>query len=307
VPGPWTHRDVWANGIRLHIAEAGSGPLVLLLHGFGEFWWTWRHQLAGLADAGFHAVAVDLRGCGDSDKPPRGYDAWTMAGDLAALVRGLGATRAAVIGHGEGGLLGWALAAVHPRVVACLAVLAAPHPLALRSAIGRGLTRPWSAANRAALARCAPIFGMQLPWLPEYRLRRHDGALIETYLRTWSGPRWTHAPEFQEVCARSRQAIRVPAAAHCAVEPWRWAVRAQLRADGRRFATALDRTLELPVLAVHGALGPLEPAARESARWAIGKYEYQLLPDVGHFPHQEVPHTTTRLLAGFLAEHGPAG
>ena len=68
-------------------------PLVVLLHGFPEFWWTWRRQLPALADAGFRAVAVDLRGYGDSDKPPRGYDLWTLAGDVAGLIRALGERR----------------------------------------------------------------------------------------------------------------------------------------------------------------------------------------------------------------------
>src|SRR5918992_4221940 len=90
VDGPWAHRFVSANGSRFHVVELGSGPLVLLLHGFPEFWWSWRHQLVGLADAGFRAVAVDLRGYGDSDKPPRGYDAWTLAGDVGGLVKDLG-------------------------------------------------------------------------------------------------------------------------------------------------------------------------------------------------------------------------
>jgi pimeloyl-ACP methyl ester carboxylesterase len=70
INGPWTHRDVTANGTRFHLASVGEGPLVLLLHGFPEFWWTWRHQLVALAEAGYRAVAVDLRGYGGSDKPP---------------------------------------------------------------------------------------------------------------------------------------------------------------------------------------------------------------------------------------------
>lgn len=68
IDGPWTHRDVAANGARFHIAELGDGPLVLLLHGFPQFWWTWRHQLTALADAGYRAVAMDLRGVGGSDR-----------------------------------------------------------------------------------------------------------------------------------------------------------------------------------------------------------------------------------------------
>ena len=107
--------------------------MVLLLHGFGEFWWTWRHQLTALADAGFRVVAADLRGYGDSDKPPRGYDAWTLAGDVAGLVKSLGERRAHLVGHAWGGMLAWTAAALHPRVVASVSALGAAHPLALRA------------------------------------------------------------------------------------------------------------------------------------------------------------------------------
>src|SRR5260221_12496318 len=88
--GPWSHRWVSANGTRFHIAESGDGPLVLLLHGFPEFWWTWREQLSSLKGAGFRAVAVDLRGFGGSDKPPRGYDLVTAASDAAGRGRSPG-------------------------------------------------------------------------------------------------------------------------------------------------------------------------------------------------------------------------
>ena len=80
---------------------------MLLLHGFPEFWWTWRHQLAALPGAGFRAVAVDLRGYGGSDKPPRGYDLVTGAADAAGLIRALGKANAVVVGHALGGLIAW--------------------------------------------------------------------------------------------------------------------------------------------------------------------------------------------------------
>jgi len=118
VPGPWTHRDVGANGQKFHVAELGDGPLILLLHGFPQFWWAWREQLVGLADAGWRAVAVDLRGYGASDKPPRGYDALTLSSDVAGLVRALGERTAVVVGHDWGGLLGWTVATLHLSVVA---------------------------------------------------------------------------------------------------------------------------------------------------------------------------------------------
>ncbi len=121
VDGPWTHRTVRANGIALHIAEMGTGPLVLFLHGFPQFWWTWRQQLTDLADAGFHAVAVDLRGFGASDKTPRGYDAPNLAADIASLVTALGERDAILVGNDLGGLLAWTVAATRPEVVRRLA------------------------------------------------------------------------------------------------------------------------------------------------------------------------------------------
>jgi pimeloyl-ACP methyl ester carboxylesterase len=289
--GPWRHRWVSANGIRLHLVEAGEGPLVVLLHGFPEFWWSWRHQLVGLAGAGHRVVAVDLRGYGDSDKPPRGYDLWTLAGDVAGLIRALGERQAVVVGHDWGGLIGWTLAALHPRLVRGLVVLGAPHPLTLRRALWRPHAGPvWP-----------HLLGFQLPLRPERSLRADGGQRVERLLRDWSGPGWAAAPEFAEVVARNRAAMLVGGTAHCALEYHRWAVRSQFRGDGRRFARALARPLTLPVLQLHGALDPCfpEPIAAASGRWAPRR-EYHVLPDCGHFPHQEAPRGSTRLISDFL-------
>src|SRR3954465_11366875 len=117
VDGPWSHRDVRSGGYRFHVAEMGSGPPGLLLHGFPEFWWCWRYQLQGLSDAGLRAVAPDLRGYGGSDKPPRGYDLPTLAGGVAGLVSALGERHAVLVGHGWGGLIAWTTAVLHPEVV----------------------------------------------------------------------------------------------------------------------------------------------------------------------------------------------
>src|SRR5271167_2128833 len=140
IAGPWRDLDVHANGIRFHVVEAVPGqgvstpaterPLVILLHGFGSFWWSWRHQLRGLTGA--RVVAVDLRGYGGSDKPPRGYDGWTLAGDTAGLIRALGHSSATLIGHVDGGLVGWTTALLHSRLVRAIALISSPHPAALR-------------------------------------------------------------------------------------------------------------------------------------------------------------------------------
>ncbi|KAA2262462.1 alpha/beta hydrolase [Solihabitans fulvus] len=299
VSGPWTHRDVSANGIRLHVAELGDGPLVLLLHGFPEFWWSWRHQLTGLAQAGYRAVAVDLRGYGDSDKPPRGYDGWTLAGDVAGLVKALGERRADLVGHAWGGLLAWTVGAMHPRVVRSVSAISAPHPLALRRAIRRHPRGQGRAAGH--------VFRFQLPLAPERWLTRDGAANVERLLRTWSGPKWTVVPGFDEAVRRNRAAMLVPGVAHSALEYYRWAARSQLRGDGRRFAEAVDRRLDVPVLQLHGADDPvmLLSTAQASANWLGPRSEHRYLDGVGHFPHQEAPHTTTRTLIEFLAHGEP--
>jgi pimeloyl-ACP methyl ester carboxylesterase len=293
VAGPWQHGRVSANGIQLHTVSCGEGPLVVLLHGFPEFWWSWRHQLVALAESGHRAVAVDLRGYGDSDKPPRGYDLWTLAGDVAGLIRALGERQAVVVGHDWGGLIGWTLTALHPRLVSRLAVLGAPHPLVLRR-LGWRAPRAVGDGWRHAL-------GVQVPMLPERSLRRDGAARVERLLRAWSGPEWTATPEFAEVVDRNRAAMRVSGVAHCSVEYHRWALRSQLRGDGRRFARELSRSTQVPVLQVHGAADRCfrEAAARASGRWAPNR-AYHVLERCGHFPHQEQPAATSRLLTGFL-------
>jgi len=275
------------------VAEAGTGPLVILLHGFPEFWWSWRHQLPALAAAGRRAVAVDLRGYGDSDKPPRGYDLWTLSGDVAGLVRALGERQADLVGQDWGGTLGWCTAALHPRVVRSATVLAAAHPRAM----GQALLR--DPAQRSA-ARYLATF--QVPWVPERDLVRDGAVLVEDILRSGAGPRWPASSEFTSVAQRYREAMLIPAAAHCALEYYRWVGRSQFRFDGRRFSRAVNRVARVPVLQLHGADDPyvLERTARRSARWAGNGYRYEVLPGVGHFVAQEAPEQTTALLTEFL-------
>jgi len=123
-----THRVVEANGIRLHIAEQGSGPLVLLCHGFPECWYSWRHQLGALAAAGFHAVAPDLRGYGRSDRP-EGDEKYTVihhVGDMVGLLDALGAKDAVIAGHDVGATIAWTAALMRPDRFRSVIALAVP-------------------------------------------------------------------------------------------------------------------------------------------------------------------------------------
>ncbi|KAJ6806170.1 uncharacterized protein M6B38_176270 [Iris pallida] len=116
------HRTVEVNGIRMHLAEKGKGPLVLFLHGFPELWYSWRHQIVGVASRGYHAVAPDLRGYGDTDAPSAvsDYSIFRIVGDLVALIGSLGQDQVFVVGHDWGALVAWYLCMFRPDKVKAL-------------------------------------------------------------------------------------------------------------------------------------------------------------------------------------------
>lgn len=285
---------VAANGARFHVATMGDGPLVLLLHGFPEFWWAWRHQLPALAEAGYRAAAMDLRGYGASDKPPRGYGPLTLAADVAGVIRSLGSRDAVVVGHGLGGLVAWTVATVHDGQVRRVAAVSAPHPRRLRTA---------HLTDLAQLRASRHVLGFQRPLVPERRLVAHEGATVTRLLRLWSGPAWPDA----EAEARYRQAVQIPGVAHCAMESYRWAVRSLPRTDGLRYARQMKTPVQVPTLLLHGELDTtvLPSSALGSGRYVEAPYRWRLLPGVGHFPHEEAPDAFNAELLGWLADPEP--
>ena len=130
----FTSRTVTANGQRIHLVEAGHGPLVLFVHGFPEIWYSWRHQLTALADAGYHAVAIDQRGFGRSSKPPHIHDyrITELVADVLGVVEAIGAKTATVVGHDWGAPVAWTAAWTHPEVFTSVVGLSVPFA-------GRGL------------------------------------------------------------------------------------------------------------------------------------------------------------------------
>jgi pimeloyl-ACP methyl ester carboxylesterase len=125
-----THsRFISTNGIRMHYAEAGAGPLVVLLHGFPESWYSWRHQLDALAEAGFHAVAPDLRGYGQTDQPKdlEAYDIFQLTGDVVGLVHALGEQSAVIVGHDWGAWITAYAALFRPDLFRAVALLSVPY------------------------------------------------------------------------------------------------------------------------------------------------------------------------------------
>jgi epoxide hydrolase 4 len=155
LPPDLEHRNATVNGINMHYVSAGSGPVVVLLHGFPEFWYSWRHQIAGLADS-FRVVAPDLRGYNETEN--RGpYDTATLEADVLSLLTHLGVERAHIVGHDWGAALAWQLAMNHPDAVHTLTICNVPHPVLFT----KGLRQP------SQLLKSWYVFAFQIPWLPE--------------------------------------------------------------------------------------------------------------------------------------------
>ncbi|MGQ0505621.1 MAG: ribosomal protein L7/L12 [Myxococcaceae bacterium] len=164
-----THGHVSVNGLRFHYVETGKGPLVLLLHGFPENWWSWRYQFQPLVDSGFRVVAPDLRGYDGSDKGGP-YDLETLASDVYGLIQALGEENAHLVGHDLGGAVAWHVAATRPLCVERLVVINCPHPAQLEDAL-----RP----SRELLKRAWPKFSFPLAVVPEMDLLQAGPELIE--------------------------------------------------------------------------------------------------------------------------------
>src|SRR5262249_8046813 len=169
------HRQVRTNGVRLHCVVDGDGPLVLLLHGFPEFWYSWRYQIPALATR-FRVVAPDLRGYNESEKPA-GVAAYAMSeliADVEGLVGAFGARDAAIVGHDWGGGIAWAFAMERPALTRRLARVNCPHPAMVAQHL-RG--------NLRQLARSWYVFFFQLPWLPEFLLGLDHGRILGRMFR----------------------------------------------------------------------------------------------------------------------------
>jgi epoxide hydrolase 4 len=281
-------RDGYAElgDVRLHYVEAGEGPLVVLLHGFPEFWFSWRFQLPALAASGFRVVAPDMRGYNRSSRPliVRAYDIDRLAGDVRDLVHERGADSACLAGHDWGAAVAWATAMNHPQVVSRLAILNVPHPRRLM----QGLRRP------RQLLKSWYMFFFQLPWLPERMARagrwrafrygfEHDarpGAFapgdIDRYVDAWSQP----------------------GAATAMINYYR----AVFRQSPRR-AEARIRTVTAPTLVIWGErdrylgaeLADPDPADVPNLERVVR------LPDASHWVQHDQPERVTQLLVEFFS------
>ena len=291
VEGPWEHKTVYAHGARFHVAVQGEGPLVLFLHGFPTYWWLWRRLLGPVAEAGFTAAAMDLRGYGGTDHPPRGYDPRTLAADVAGVIKALGFKDAVIVGHGWGGLIGWTAAALQSHVVRGLAVVGAAHPNALRKAM---LVSP------AQVRALAYVVSMQRPWIAERSMIKNNAENVGAILRGWM----PNGELDKDVEDHYRAAFLRGNTAHCALEYHRWAMRSIPRPDGRSFAKSMDVEIECPVLQIHGEddSSILIETAYGSEDFVSGEFEFHELPATGHLIPESHPVELEEILIEWLTE-----
>ena len=275
-----THGYAQANGVRLHYVEQGSGPLVILLHGFPDFWYCWRHQIPALAAAGYRVVAPDLRGYNESERPQGvvAYGLDTLASDVAALIQALGAERATVVGHDWGGLVAWHVAMHHPEVVSSLVIMNAPHPRAFR----RELTHNWAQKRRSWY-----IGLFQLPWLPEVLFAVGNRWLLRRVLRR-GGPAHSDAELATYLAAFAGQGA-MTAALHY--------YRALVRVPMRR-----PVTIECPTLLIWGLRDPfLLPALTEGTEAWVTTLERHDEPTARHWVQHDAAASVNARLLAFLS------
>jgi pimeloyl-ACP methyl ester carboxylesterase len=285
--GDLRHGYAELDGVRLHYVESGEGPLVVLLHGFPEFWYGWRNQIDALAAAGFRVVAPDMRGYNLSSKPvgSGSYALALLAGDVRDLIAERGGQAGALLaGHDWGGLVAWATAAYHPASVRRLAILNMPHPQRMLEGLrtGRQLRKSWY------------ILSFQLPSVPErlLRLRRFE-ALRRPLEHDARAGAFTPADIDRYVEAWSQ-----PGALRAMLDYYRPRIRGRLRRESVQLAP-----VTAPTLIIWGErdrhLGA--ELARPHAVDVPNLERVQWLPNASHWVAHDEPELVSRLLAEFFA------
>jgi pimeloyl-ACP methyl ester carboxylesterase len=270
--------------VRLHYVEAGEGPLVVLLHGFPEFWFGWRQQIERLAAAGFRAVAPDQRGYNLSSKPPRvsDYDLDPLAADVRDLIEERGERRAFVAGHDWGGAVAWATAMFHPEVVERLAILNAPH---LRVFIEH-LKDP------RQLARSWYMGYFQLPFVPERLARAREWWMLRAGFERDARPGAFTATDIE----RYVEAWEQPGAATAMLNYYRALSRQTPGGAAKRI-----RPIEAPTRVIWGRRDRyLTPDVAEPHRSDVPNLERVIHLDTSHWVQHDEPGQVADLLVEFF-------
>jgi epoxide hydrolase 4 len=271
------------NGIEMHVVETGQagGPVLLFLHGFPEFWWGWRQQMAHFADLGYRVIVPDQRGYNYSSKPRRlkAYGMRQLSDDIAELIKQLGNAPVHLIGHDWGGAVAWAVALRYPQLLEKLIILNMPHPQVLRQAfqkIPKQLLKSWY------------IGFFQLPLLPEKLLRFHNFALLEQSMLR-SAHRGTFSPQDME---HYKRAWQQPGALTAMLNWYRAALQGTLHLSG---------PITTPTLLIWGRQD--RALSHELAAPSIAQCEQGqlvMLDDATHWLQHEKPGEVNELIQHFI-------
>jgi pimeloyl-ACP methyl ester carboxylesterase len=274
-------------GVKLHYAKAGEGQkLILLLHGFPECWYSWRHQLAALSDY-YTVVAPDMRGYNLSDKPGHvdDYKISKLVDDVTGLIHHFGREQAAVIGHDWGAAVAWALAERYPNYVGKLGALQVPPTSVWRKNLSlKQLAASWY------------MFFFQLPWLPEMLLNLDHHALLKRSLRTS-----TAEPNVftKEDIAVYEEAWSQPGALSAMINYYRAIVLSRFTRSA-----AETRKIDVPTLFIYGEkdFAILRETVKNIRDVVDGELEEFFIPTSGHWVQQEAAETVTEIIREFLTE-----
>jgi pimeloyl-ACP methyl ester carboxylesterase len=278
------HQHVSGAGVSLHVVTAGAGPPVVLLHGFPEHWWSWRHQMPALVRAGYSVWVPDLRGYNLSDRPAAvaAYDLRHLVEDVVALVHATGAARAHLVGHDWGGIIAWTVAGRHPELVDRLLILNAPHLDVYARTVWR--------SSQALRSAYVPFFA--LPWLPEQVLSAKRFLLLRTMMRRLA----VRAHAFSEADLDCyADALSQPGALRAALAYYRANIRREPMTWGRA-------RVEAETLVIWGLDDPgLSPVLLDGLASAAPNSRVHRVPGCGHWVQSEAASEVNGLMLDFLA------
>ena len=280
--GSWQHAYITTNGVKLHYVTQGEGDLMLMLHGFPEFWYSWRHQIPEFAK-NYKVVALDLRGYNDSDKPAdkSAYVMDEFIRDVEGVIKGLGYDKCILVGHDWGGAIAWNFAYAHPEMVERLIILNLPHP----AKFAEGMRNPQQ------LLRSSYMFFFQIPWLPEFLIQSSDYQPIETAIKGM-------AVNKSAITKEDLEAYKDAAAKRGAMT----ATLNYYRNIFQQRMTSQDwSVLEVPTLMIWGekdtALGKELTYGTEAY---VRDFQIKYIPDCSHWVQQEQPQLVNQDMREFL-------
>jgi len=291
MPEPWRFEKITLkSGLAMRIARAGAGPPIIMMHGFPECWYSWRHQMRALCDR-FDCVAPEMRGYGESDAPVgvANYTLDKLVGDVADLIEALGHRRATVVGHDWGGAVAWATAMMRPDVVERLIVMNCPHLERMSHALRR---------NPRQMLRSWYILFFQIPRLPEWLLRRRNYEALVNALRNGTLQKNVFSESDLDYF---RAAFRNPYSLTAAINYYRASFRTGFMARPGSNPW-IDRKISAPTLLIWGendfALGKELTYGMEGL--FTGPFEIKYIADSGHWVQNEKPEPVNQYVRNFL-------